>query len=510
MKQSVKISVSELCYYAFFCILFFAKMIGLYDGQPVFKICLVVAACFVFVKIILTSYDVWEFAVMILLTALGLLVYKNSGEKSALIFLVMMIGFKNIPLNRIMKAGLVTGVAGFGGLVLKSMLGIGDEIVMAHHKFGMDILRRGIGYSHPNVLHVSYAILVVLILFGIEDNKTRIKAYIWTMAGNIVVFLYSVSYTGFILVTFFILFNLYFTYRKNFCRVEKILIQGVFPACVLFSLFAPLIVEPDTPLFHVLNKITNRRFYASRLYLQENPVTLSGSRIYASHTYALDSSYVTLLIYGGLILFLLVSGGYVYAVHASMKKQDVKALSMLLSFAIAGVIEPFLFNLSFKNLSLLLIAGSLFDAARGKKEIPLLSSWDREITIKKPAVLPDLKRPAKLGTVHKSMVAAVIIGMLAGGFYYWMVKMPSTIYVNEKYCDIRGEVTVIDPLIYEGNSDVVVFGCKAEPSSVYRFGSQTILYEKFRDAARLAFVVILAGYAGLPYLFLGKKKHSKG
>lgn len=510
MKQSVQIFVSELCYYAFFCILFFAKMIGLYDGQPVFKICLVIAACFVFVKIILTSYDVREFAVMIFLTALGLLVYKNSGEKSALIFLVMMIGFKNIPLNRIMKAGLVTGVAAFGGLVLKSMLGIGDEIVMAHHKFGMDILRRGMGYSHPNVLHVSYAILVVLILFGIEDNKTRIKAYIWTMAGNIVVFLYSVSYTGFILVTFFVLFNLYFTYRKVFGRIEKILIQCVFPACVLFSLFAPLIVEPDTPLFHVLNKMLNRRFYASRLYLLENPVTLSGSRIYASHTYALDSSYVTLLIYGGLILFLLVCVGYVYTIYTSMKKQDVKALSMLLSFAIAGVIEPFLFNLSFKNLSLLLVAGSLFDATRGKKEISLFSLWDREIIIKKPAVLPGLKRTEKPGTVRKSMVAAVIIGMLAGGFYYRTVKMPSTIYVDEKYCDIKGEATVIDPLAYEGNSDVTILGCKDEPSSVYRFDGQTILYEKFRDSVRLAFVVILAGYAGLPYLFAGKNEYSKG
>lgn len=510
MKQSMKISVSELCYYAFFCILFFAKMIGLYDGQPVFKICLVAAACFAFVKIILTSHDVRELAVMVFLTALGLLVYINSGEKSALVFLVMMIGFKNIPFNRIMKAGLVTGAAAFGGLVLKSMLGLGDEIVMAHHKFGMDILRRGMGYSHPNVLHVSYAILVVLILFGIEDNKTRIKAYIWTMAGNIVVFLYSASYTGFMLVTFFVLFNLYFSYRKNFGRLEKILIQGVFPACVLFALFAPLIVEPDTPLFNVLNKMLNRRFYASRLYLQENPVTLTGSRIYASHTYALDSSYVTLLLYGGLILFLLVCGGYIYAIHASMKKQDVKALSMLLSFAIAGVIEPFLFNLSFKNLSLLLVAASFFAISKGKRKILLLAGMDREITIKKPAFLESLRRPADLAAVRKSMAAAVIIGVLAGGCYYMAVKMPSTIYVHEKYCDISGKVTVIDPPDYEGNADVVIFGCKDEPSSVYQFGSQTILFEKFRDAVRLAFVVTLAGYACFPYLFAGKKEQSKG
>ena len=164
----------------------------------------------------------------------------------------MMIGFKGISFDRIMKLGLIVWSAAFGLMVLKSILGVGNEVVMAHHKFGLDILREGMGYSHPNVLHVSYAVLVVLILYVITDEKKRIRAYILTLIGNGVVFLYSASYTGFMLVIFLMAFHIYFTYRKDMSVPEKILTQAVFPVCVLFALLAPLLVDPDTPLFSLL------------------------------------------------------------------------------------------------------------------------------------------------------------------------------------------------------------------------------------------------------------------
>ena len=349
-RKTITIKYTELCYYLFFSILFFAKGIGLYDGQMSFKVCLVLAAVPVAVKLLMTDYDRRQLLVSLALLLLGVIVYYRSGEKSALVFLVMMIGFKGISFDRIMKLGLIVWSAAFGLMVLKSILGVGNEVVMAHHKFGLDILREGMGYSHPNVLHVSYAVLVVLILYVITDEKKRIRAYILTLIGNGVVFLYSASYTGFMLVIFLMAFHIYFTYRKDMSVPEKILTQAVFPICVLFALLAPLLVDPDTPLFSLLNKLLNRRFYASRLYLLENPVTLLGQKIYASHTYALDSSYVTLLIYGGLLLFVLVCAGYLYSIRQALKERNGKALSILLSFSIAGVIEPFLFNFSFITL----------------------------------------------------------------------------------------------------------------------------------------------------------------
>lgn len=501
------LKLSELCYYLFFGILFFAKGVGLYDGQAIFKLCLVTAAGFILVKLVLTSYDIREFICIMFLILLGVVIYYNSGEKSALIFLVMMIGFKSISLERMMRIALVIWSAAFGGMVLCSMLGIGKDTVMVHHKFGMDILRRGMGYSHPNVLHVSYAVLVVLILFAIKKEQNRWKTYLWVTAGNLVVFLYSVSYTGFLLVMFFIFFDGYFTYRKNFSVVEKIVIQAIFPFCVLFSLFAPLLLEPDTPLFNILNKLLNRRFYASRLYLTENPLTLFGKRIYASHTYALDSSYVTLLIYGGLVLFLLVCFGYVYAIYMSMRKKAIKELSLLLSFAIAGVIEPFLFNLSFKNLSLLVIAGYLYTLCKNGKEITLFSGFDKEISVSLPEPLHFRLRGVRKPHEKKIAVLAAVIAMIAGGSFYLTVNMPDIVYVEEKYCDIEGESITIDPTEYETDENVMLYGCTNSPANVYMFEGKTIAFERLRDTIRMLFVVF--GTVNLLLSFVWQRKMVK-
>ena len=499
-NSRIEISISEICYYLFFGILFFAKAIGLYDGQTVFKLCLLAAAGFAFIKAALTEYDIRELIGIIVLIALGGLVYLNSGEKSALVFLVMMVGFKNISMERIMKIGLLIWSLGFGGMVLKSILHIGNETVMAHHKFGMDMLRGSFGYSHPNVLHISYAILVVLLLFTVANESSTLKIYLWTLTGNVMVFLYSLSFTGFLLVLFFIAFHAYFTYRKHFSKLERILIQCVFPACVLFALFAPLLVAPDTPLFLFLNKALNRRFYASRLYLQENPVTLFGSRIFASHTYALDSSYVTLLIYGGLILFLLVCAGYLYAIHVSIKKNDIKALSMLLSFSIAGVIEPFLFNLSFKNLSLLIVAKCLFDLCGEGKKLRLLSGFDKKIGIGYKKVR------AKAG--WKTLVLAAAAALLTGGGFYLLKDMPEVIYVEERYCDLEeGNVLAIDEIEKPGKDGVVFYGYSDKATGFYKFEGKTISFEKTRDTLRLMFVIFLSVYLIFPFFL--KKNQTK-
>lgn len=501
MKREIKLTISEICYYLFFSILFGAKALGFYDGQTVFKICLVVAAGFVLIKMLMTSYSVKELMVMFLALALGMVIYRNSGEKSALVFIVMMAGYKNIPRERIMKTGFLVWATGFSIMVLRSMLGIGSDIVMAHHKFGIDILRRGMGYSHPNVLHVSYAILTVLILFVFQDCKNKIKLYLWVFSGNVVVFLYSVSYTGFMLVTFLIIFHVYFCYRRNFSFIEKICIHMVFPLCILFSLLGPLMLDPDSKLFQIINHVLNQRFYASRLYLQENRMTLFGSRIYASHTFALDNSYVTLLIYGGLILFALITAGYIYSVWRANKEKDVKALSILLSFSIAGVIEPFLFNLSFKNISLLIVAEYLFGICRDERQFLLLSGLDKEFTLKIPMLKRKIQTDINLKAGRKMAVYALALSLISGALFLYVKKMPERIYVDESYCDVDGEKFYINKNDYS-NENVVFYRYQDIEHGVYAFDGETLVYEKCRDAVRLMFLVYGVGYLVLSLTML--------
>ena len=87
-RKTITIKYTELCYYLFFSILFFAKGIGLYDGQMSFKVCLVLAAVPVAVKLLMTDYDRRQLLVSLALLLLGVIVYYRSGEKSALVFLL--------------------------------------------------------------------------------------------------------------------------------------------------------------------------------------------------------------------------------------------------------------------------------------------------------------------------------------------------------------------------------------------------------------------------------------
>lgn len=521
MKEKVEIPISELYYYIFFSLLFFAKGIGLYDGQDIFKICLVVACGFVLCKFSLTEYSVKEIIFVGLLLLLGIHIYYHSGEKSALIYIFLMLGLKNVPIERIMKLGLIIWSASFGGLIVKSMLGIGNDIVMAHEKFGIAILRRGLGYSHPNVLHVSYAVLVVLILYTIQDIKKKKAAYVMTFIGNICVFLYSASYTGFMLVVFCILFELYFTYRPTPGKAEKVLIQLIFPFCVLFSLFAPILVNTDGFLFKILNKALNQRFYASRLYLQENPLTLFGQKIYASHTYALDSSYVTLFIYGGLVLFLLMCFAYIMTIAGNVKNGNGKALSVLLSFAVAGVIEPFLFNFSFKNLSLLFIGYYLFESmslpVKNEKwrffdiKVKLLSGWNRKLTFSRLLEQQTIDYIKNLQPhIKKRIIGISVAGaILFGSMFYFMADMPAIAYVGEEYCNINSQPVYVNRADYADDGNTVFYEYVDEQHGVYMFSGATMVYERVRDSIRAGVVTGGILYGGF-LLYLYCKRKNKG
>lgn len=490
MRQKVEITIGEICYYIFFSILFFAKAVGLYDGQICFKVCLVIALLFVMAKMVLTPYSVRELAISAALILLGMIVYRNSGEKSALVFLLMMIGFKGISWKRLVKIEAVVWGVGFLGLIAATVFGVHSDMILVHHKLGMDIIRRGLGYSHPNVLHVSYAIFAVLII-NVINKSNKLKAYFAIFFGNVIIFLYSVSYTGFMLATIFILLNIYFTYRKTLTKLEKGIIYGIYPVCVLFSIIVPVIMDPNGMVFQLINSVLNQRFYASRIYLEQNELTFLGKRIFCNNSFALDNSYVTLLLYGGILLFGIISAGYIFTIHYEMKNKDWNNLGLVLSFSIAGVIEPFLFNFSFKNLSLLVIADVLWKVSNGGDRILLFSKYNKEIQL-------DLIAPReRLKINRKNVCTILILSILTGTIIFFTEKVPEAVYLNEQYCDIEGEVYYIDYEKYINSKDVKFYQYNDELTGMYRLSKETILFDRERNAVGICCISFMLLYFGL-------------
>ena len=97
----------------------------------------------------------------------------------------------------------------------------------------------------------------------------------------------------------------------------------------------------------------------------------------------MDNSFVFALVIYGVPVFALICAGYVMIVHRLAGQKRKMELVMTACFLIAGITEPFLFNTSFKNLTLLLIGEQFFELLKqeSSKEKALIQKWNLEIAL---------------------------------------------------------------------------------------------------------------------------------
>lgn len=354
-----KVKIPELCYYIFFAALLFAKGIGLYDGQALFKAILVFAGICWLIKAVFTKYTLKELIIAGLLLVLGVITYIVSGDKGLLLYIMMITGAKNISVKRLFRVGLVTWIISFGGTFILTAVHIVESPFKVHEKLGELIIRWGLGASHPNVLHVSYLLLCMLVVFVLSE-KIDFKWLFLLMAGNLYTFLYSVSFTGFAAVSAYLFLCGCWIIRKDIGILENILIKTGVLFCILISMAAPLLLKGKA--FDILNKLLNTRLRLSRLFLTEYPFSLFGRKVADIVTYSatMDCSYVYGYVAYGVIAFALLVLGYGMIIHKYCKEKRGTELCIILACLIAGITEPFLFNTSFKNISFVFFAELIY------------------------------------------------------------------------------------------------------------------------------------------------------
>ncbi|MBD5393025.1 MAG: hypothetical protein HDR71_01895 [Lachnospiraceae bacterium] len=436
-EKVMTVSIGEILYYVFFSLLLLAKGIGLYDGQTFFKLLLVPAVIAWAAKMWLTEYTKKEFVITVLLLCLGGGIYLISGEKGALLYIFMITGLKNVPLKRVFAVGGFVWSVSFLGLTWLNALHLLEGPFKVHEKLGMGmIIRWGLGYSHPNVLHISYLVFVMFLVYLLGE-KFDLKSAFFFMLGNLVIYIYSVSNTGVIAVTFYLLISLYWKYKKNLNIAEKILIQMAMPFCVLFSLLAPVVLQGK--LFDIVNDISNTRLNLARHFLSLSPPTLFGVRLsdIITSQLTMDNSYVFAFVTYGTVLFAVIFLAYFMLVHKYCRDQKGQELCAILACLAAGVTEPFMFNTSFKNISLLFMKDILFEEEK-KAEIHMPGYFYREyvFSLEKPRRIWNAAANRIAGR-KKTIIIAVLVGCLVGALaYQGLKKEPERILVPEPSCDI--------------------------------------------------------------------------
>ncbi len=514
-RYSISCNLRETAFYIYFAIMLTCKGIGLYEGMPVYNLCLVASTGVLFLKLLLDDYNLKEMTGMAVLALLGLFVWRNSGEKGPFLYILLIIGMKGIPVKRVFRLGCFIWSSAFVIQVLLALAGIRQGVFMAHDKLGLGhIIRWGLGYPHPNVLHISYGILIAFVLYVLQlEGRRLVTATVLCFAGNLYIFLYSVSYTGFVFTTAYLLVNLYLGLRKERTKAEDVLIQMAFPACVLFSVAGPL-VFPEK-LFRICDKVLNNRFYLSNLYMSEGNWSLFGDRQQElkafGHTSTLDCSYTYLLMHGGIVIFVLMCAGYMLLIHKYVKEKKNKELAIIIGLMIAGISEPFMFNTAYKNLGLIFMGNSLFEALRKSWKTGTAGNIGIEEKNEKTEWRLSLLSSAgekqftvsygKLGKFGSCMgewagrngkrlcMVGAVAALVFGTGYAVMADVPDSIYILKAGSDKYDEVVYLDiHNLPEGfHSRIVSYVDEKTP--MYEFSGNIVKMEYVRG-------IISSGLAG--------------
>lgn len=435
-----QISLEELLYYILFAVISFSKGVGLDEGELLFRVCLLVGIMLLACKFLIGKYSILEIVIAGVMGIWGIFTFKITGSLGMFIYIILIIGMKNVPVKRIFITGVsVWGICMFfsaAGAVFAGRTGV--RII--HERFGMGpILRESLGYTHPNVLHITYALFMTFLLYLYIENKKKILYVVCLLLlGNAYVFMYSMSSTGMLMTIALLVLFIYFDKRKCLSKTESLLIQGMPLLCVMFSIVLPLALR-DGVFYEKLNRLFHSRIWAVIYFFDRYKITLFGSGS-EGMDFSIDNSYVGALHSYGLIPLIIMIAVYSFLLRYYIKKNGRKELAVICTFLFAGLSEPFLFNASIKNITVIFIGHFLYEMTQnGNNIFQLFSKYNRlfsfpcDIWAKMRGSLSEINWKRVMGVAAASSIVCFLF--LFPGNRIQIEK----VYGEESLCDVRGD-----------------------------------------------------------------------
>ena len=495
-----KVSLEELLFYMYFIIMAGAKGLGAVDGTLVYKVCLVISMFFLILKLGIGEYSIGEYITIATLLLLCIYVWYITGNKAFFICMSLVISLKNIPIRRVFNVGAFVWTSAFLVQVITQLLNLRTRDFVIHNKYHLGyVIRWALGYSHPNVLQISYVVLVMYLFYAFRlEGRKLVKGIIISFAGACYIFMYSLSATGMLMYLIFVLFLVCFEYARKHRSTRNsaavVLLNMIFPLAAGISVIGPIVLKGRA--FEIVNHLMTTRLALSKKFYTNYGISLFGqdfTKLPAALT--LDCSYTRLLMYGGIILFIVMCIGYICMINDALKEkcsvENSIKLAIIFSTVIAGMSEPFLFNESFKNLSLIFLGEWLFGkgllwAQKGASycivrfreqnaDIPCVINCDRVIVVheqmkKKRAVM---------------ILAILICGSIGTTVYCSTVDLPDKIYALRVSCDTDEDsknvyLSESDAAELKSSENALILNYKDADTPLLCFSGSTIRAEYIR------------------------------
>lgn len=517
-EQGDKISVSEGLFYGFYLILTIVKWMGLYEGMRLYTIGVGAAFLFLLSKLVSDRYTLRRLVLTIFTMALGVATWRFSDKMGALFNITLVIGMAGVNRERLLRVTAVSWSTLFALQVFMSLSGIrSTQIIRVHDKLGHYIVRWSMGFTHPNVMHITYYVLLAILIYVYRPSGRRLwYVSIAAMLGNVLIFAYTLSYTGLLITTFYLSLNLLlqYLYTRNRAgsdmhgddtdehvpssRIAMISAMAFSLLCIIFAVAGPLVLRGH--LFELVDRALSWRFNLSRQYLLGQQLSLFGTMnmetVDASIT--IDSSYVYMLMHYGVIYFTLFTVLFMMAVIWYVRRRDYWATAILLACALSGITEQYMANTSFKNIAVLLIGCMIWErvgddhiARDGQLYIPAFISVWRQCTV------TAWQRSWSADLIRRTLAILIIAFVVGTTAYLSLVHRPAAVYASLWDCDRpEGEAgynyIYYDDLMADPQFDGWILSNRDAEGRLYGFDGFTVDYEYSRRAIGMGVAAVMA------------------
>ena len=190
-------------------------------------------------KVLLTKYSKKEWSIIVLLGVVGVISYMCMGDEWFIRIAMMIISSKGISLEKVIRYAFWVSLAGTLIIMGLSFAGIGGMLVDVR-----DYGRGGIesrwcfGFNHANNVHGT---LWYVISLGLLSFLRKVKWYhgVLLTIGNIIMFFFTISRTGFIVTELVILAAVIYVYYPKIADWNWIYILGSLGTtfCALIGIF---------------------------------------------------------------------------------------------------------------------------------------------------------------------------------------------------------------------------------------------------------------------------------
>ena len=353
-KILFKLSDKEILFLVSLFLITFSKGIGLDSSSGLYLSVTISSFILILLKVTLEKWKIKDIYLIFLIVIIFGVSFIINHEEALLFTSIIAIGSKGISLKKIFSVMIISRVLGFIYNFFGTMLGFVENRSILFYRDGQIIVRNDFGFGHPNLLHSSI-LIIVLLYFFLRYYKISIMDYCVILSINYFFFQFSASRTGYYSVIIAVLIHIISRSDLYSNILRKIVPYVQFTLSFITLLLAYLY---NNTLIQRLDILLTGRIYYSHEQLKY-PLTLFG-RDYSQTKIIFDNSYSMLFSEYGLIISGIFLISYFYVSKKVIHLKDFRYTYILLILSIVLFTESYYTNILY-NISLFIVVKIYFN-----------------------------------------------------------------------------------------------------------------------------------------------------